>query len=42
MLKTLKSVLKRGQPTLVGTVSIENSELISRILKKSKIPHKVL
>lgn len=38
----IKECVKRGQPTLVGTVSIENSELISRILKKSKIPHKVL
>ncbi|WP_158971708.1 preprotein translocase subunit SecA [Paraglaciecola sp. L3A3] len=34
--------VKRGQPALVGTVSIENSELISGILKKHKIPHKVL
>jgi preprotein translocase subunit SecA len=38
----IKACVKRGQPTLVGTVSIENSELISRILKKEKIPHKVL
>ncbi|MFQ3249023.1 MAG: preprotein translocase subunit SecA [Glaciecola sp.] len=34
--------VKRGQPTLVGTVSIENSELLSNVLKKAKIPHKVL
>ncbi|MBF7072052.1 preprotein translocase subunit SecA [Glaciecola sp. MH2013] len=34
--------VKRGQPTLVGTVSIENSELLSSVLKKAKIPHKVL
>ncbi|MGE4193933.1 MAG: preprotein translocase subunit SecA [Pseudodesulfovibrio sp.] len=33
---------RRGQPTLVGTVSIEKSELISRLLKKRKIPHNVL
>ena len=32
----------RKQPTLVGTASIENSELLSRVLKKEKIPHKVL
>ena len=38
----IKACVERGQPTLVGTVSIENSELLSRILKKSKIPHKVL
>ena len=32
----------RGQPTLVGTVSIEKSELLSRLLKKKKVPHDVL
>ncbi|NDV20450.1 preprotein translocase subunit SecA [Pseudodesulfovibrio sp. JC047] len=32
----------RGQPALVGTVSIEKSELLSRLLKKLKIPHSVL
>ena len=42
IVEDIKECVKRGQPTLVGTVSIENSELISRILKKSKIPHKVL
>ncbi|MFT5900516.1 MAG: preprotein translocase subunit SecA, partial [Glaciecola sp.] len=34
--------VERNQPTLVGTVSIENSELLSNVLKKAKIPHKVL
>ncbi len=33
---------KRGQPTLVGTVSIEKSETLSAELKKRKIPHNVL
>ena len=33
---------KRGQPVLVGTVSIEKSELLAEILKKKKIPHNVL
>ncbi|MEP1383467.1 MAG: preprotein translocase subunit SecA [Paraglaciecola sp.] len=42
IVEDIKDCVKRGQPTLVGTVSIENSELISRILKKEKIPHKVL
>ena len=32
----------RGQPTLVGTTSIENSELISGLLEKAKLPHQVL
>lgn len=42
IVEDIKACVKRGQPTLVGTVSIENSELLSRVLKKSKIPHKVL
>ncbi len=33
---------KQGRPALVGTVSIENSELLSSLLKKKKIPHAVL
>jgi preprotein translocase subunit SecA len=32
----------RGQPTLVGTTSIENSELIADLLGKAKLPHQVL
>jgi preprotein translocase subunit SecA len=32
----------RGQPVLVGTTSIETSEFLSGLLKKSKIPHQVL
>ena len=38
----IKSCVERGQPTLVGTISIENSELLSSLLKKQKIKHKVL
>ncbi len=33
---------KRGRPVLVGTISIEKSELISRMLKQRGIPHQVL
>ena len=33
---------KNGQPTLVGTVSVDSSELLSRILKRRGIPHNVL
>ncbi len=33
---------KRKQPVLVGTVSIERSEILSGVLKKHKIPHEVL
>ncbi|MCC7518170.1 MAG: preprotein translocase subunit SecA [Verrucomicrobiae bacterium] len=32
----------RGQPVLVGTVSVETSELISRMLKRANVPHSVL
>ncbi|UAA38082.1 preprotein translocase subunit SecA [Paraneptunicella aestuarii] len=42
IVEDIKDCVKRGQPTLVGTASIENSELLSKILKKEKIPHKVL
>ncbi|MFM8556321.1 MAG: preprotein translocase subunit SecA [Betaproteobacteria bacterium] len=33
---------QRGQPVLVGTTSIENSELLSQLLEKEKLPHQVL
>jgi len=33
---------ERGQPVLVGTTSIENSELVSRLLTEAKLPHQVL
>ena len=33
---------ERGQPVLVGTTSIENSELVSELLVKEKLPHQVL
>jgi preprotein translocase subunit SecA len=39
---TIEECAKRGQPVLVGTVSIEKSEMLSELLKKKKIPHKVL
>jgi preprotein translocase subunit SecA len=38
----IKDCVKRGQPVLVGTTSIENSELIAAILKKQNIKHEVL
>ncbi|OQA83816.1 MAG: preprotein translocase subunit SecA [Lentisphaerae bacterium ADurb.Bin242] len=33
---------KKGQPVLLGTISVEDSELVSRLLKLRKIPHNVL
>ena len=38
----LRDCVKRGQPALVGTASIETSELIAELLIKEKIPHEVL
>jgi len=38
----VKDCYQRGQPVLVGTTSIENSELISALLEKDKLPHQVL
>ncbi len=38
----VKDCAKRGQPVLVGTTSIENSELLSRLLDQEKLPHQVL
>lgn len=38
----IKDCYERGQPVLVGTTSIENSELLSELLKQEKIPHEVL
>ncbi len=42
MLADIKDCYERGQPVLVGTTSIENSEVLSGILTKEKIPHNVL
>ena len=38
----IQDCVKRGQPVLVGTVSIEKSEQVSEALKSAKIPHEVL
>ncbi|MBF0267407.1 MAG: preprotein translocase subunit SecA [Alphaproteobacteria bacterium] len=38
----IEECIKRKQPVLVGTVSIEKSEQLAELLKKKKIPHKVL
>ncbi|PPC94545.1 MAG: preprotein translocase subunit SecA [Methylotenera sp.] len=38
----IKECQKRGQPVLVGTTSIENSELISKLLTEAKLEHQVL
>ena len=40
--KEIEKAHKKGQPVLVGTVSIEKSEIVSRALTKRGIPHEVL
>jgi preprotein translocase subunit SecA len=40
--KLIEECRARGQPVLVGTTSIEKSEIISNLLNKKKIPHSVL
>ncbi|MDP7593126.1 MAG: preprotein translocase subunit SecA [Litorilituus sp.] len=42
ILADIQDCVKRGQPVLVGTISIETSEFLSSFLKKAKIKHKVL
>jgi preprotein translocase subunit SecA len=42
IVEDIRDCVRRGQPALVGTASIETSELISGLLKKEKIPHEVL
>ena len=42
ILNDIRDCHERGQPVLVGTTSIENSELLSGLLKQAKLPHEVL
>ncbi len=41
-IKDIRECHERGQPVLVGTTSIENSEIIAQLLEKEKLPHQVL
>jgi preprotein translocase subunit SecA len=42
IINDIRDCHERGQPVLVGTTSIENSELLSGMLQKEKLPHNVL
>ena len=42
VIKDIEECYQRGQPVLVGTTSIENSELIAGLLGQRKLPHQVL
>jgi preprotein translocase subunit SecA len=41
-IKDIRECYERGQPVLVGTTSIENSEIIAQLLEKEGLPHQVL
>ena len=41
-IKDIRECYERGQPVLVGTSSIENSEIIDQLLEKENLPHQVL
>jgi len=42
VVQEIKELYDRGQPVLVGTISIEKSEILSKMLRRSGIPHSVL
>jgi preprotein translocase subunit SecA len=42
IIERIEELYQKGQPALVGTISIESSEILSELLKKKKIPHEVL
>jgi preprotein translocase subunit SecA len=42
VVKEIKELHKKGVPVLVGTISVEKSEMLSEMLRKEKIPHNVL
>ncbi len=42
IIEDIQECVKRGQPALVGTTSIETSEYLAGLLQKSAIPHQVL
>jgi len=42
IVEEIKGLHEKGQPTLVGTISIEKSELLSSLLKRTGVPHVVL
>ncbi len=42
VIEQIKKCHEKGQPVLVGTISIEKSEILSKLLKKERVPHNVL
>jgi preprotein translocase subunit SecA len=42
VIKKIQELYKKGQPVLVGTTSVEESETLARMLKRAKLPHNIL
>lgn len=42
LIEEVKELYAKGQPVLVGTISVEASELVHQLLQKARIPHEVL
>ncbi len=42
VVEEIKELYEKGQPVLVGTISIEKSEMLSKMLKRAGVPHSVL
>ena len=42
LIEEVKGLYAKGQPVLVGTISVEASELVHQLLQKARIPHEVL
>ncbi|MEI7981339.1 MAG: preprotein translocase subunit SecA [Bacteroidota bacterium] len=42
VIEEIEKLIEKGRPVLVGTTSVETSELLSRMLKRKNIPHNVL
>ncbi len=42
VVEEIKELYEKGQPVLVGTISVEKSEMLSKMLKRAAIPHSVL
>ena len=42
VVEEIKELYEKGQPVLVGTISVEKSEMLSKMLKQANIPHSVL
>ena len=42
IINCIKEIHKKGQPILIGTISVESNERLSKLLKQNNLPHEVL